>query len=119
MAESVALITFLRTYASVTQILRQRQIPVLQSITDNLACIISQGKIDSRVDLIALSVFCAMRKHAFEEAYLEVCDRNTLFNDQSDQAAAFAELFATGARCEAYFDMTPSALGKLLSNRCE
>jgi hypothetical protein len=40
-----------------------------------------------------------------------------LFNDQSDQAAAFAELFATGARCEAYFDLTPSSFGKLLSDR--
>ena len=46
-----------------------------------------------------------------------IFSRNTLFNDQSDQAAAFAELFATGARCEAYFDVTPSAFGKLLSDR--
>jgi hypothetical protein len=116
-SESIALENFIQTNDSVTEMLRHRDISALQKLTENLACSIETGKIDARIDLIAFSIFCAMRKHAFDEAYMEVTDRNTLFNDQSDQAAAFAELFATGARCEAYFDVTPSAFGKLLSDR--
>jgi len=115
--EESALRIFTNIQESVTQILKGRGISQLQCITESLCQIIKDGEVDSRVDLIALSIFCAMRKHAFDEAYMEVTDRNTLFNDQSDQAAAFAELFATGARCEAYFDVTPSAFGKLLSDR--
>ena len=56
-----------------------------------------------------------MRKLAFDEVYVEVTDRNPLFNDQTDQSAAFAELFALGSRCEAYFDCSPSQFGELLS----
>jgi len=115
--EISALESFILVQDAITQILRDRNISKLQAITENLGYIIRQGEIDAKVDVIALSIFCAMRKHAFDEAYMEVTDRNTLFNDQSDQAAAFAELFATGARCEAYFDLTPSAFGKLLSDR--
>ncbi|KUJ20420.1 glycosyltransferase family 4 protein [Mollisia scopiformis] len=113
----IALHNFLRIDDSITLMLKHRNISSLQRLTDVLVKSIEDGIIDSRVDLIAFAVFCAMRKHAFDEAYIEVTDRNTLFNDQSDQAAAFAELFATGARCEAYFDLTPSAFGKMLSDR--
>lgn len=98
--EALALGTFRDFQICVTQLLRMRNIPRLQSVTEILAKLAESGGFDSRADLIFLSIFCAMRKHAFDEAYLEVTDRNTLFNDQSDQAAAFAELFATGARCE-------------------
>ncbi|KAG9248806.1 glycosyltransferase family 4 protein [Calycina marina] len=115
--EIPALEHFEQVQISVQQLLKNRDIEKLQDVTEKLSQIIRDGDIDARVDLAALSVFCAMRKHAFDEAYMEVTDRNTLFNDQSDQAAAFAELFATGARCEAYFDVTPSAFGKLLSDR--
>lgn len=114
---SIALDNFLQVDASITKMLRERDLVSLQKVTEGLATSIEAGKIDARVDLMAYSIFCAMRKHAFDEAYIEVTDRNTLFNDQSDQAAAFAELFATGARCEAYFDLTPSSFGKLLSDR--
>jgi hypothetical protein len=116
-SESIALENFLQISDTITDMLRQRDISSLQKLTEQLALSIEAGRIDARVDMIAFSIFCAMRKHAFDEAYMEVTDRNTLFNDQSDQAAAFAELFATGARCEAYFDVTPSAFGKLLSDR--
>ncbi|CAG8982809.1 hypothetical protein HYALB_00001090 [Hymenoscyphus albidus] len=116
-SQELARNNFLQIDASVTELLRERRIHDLQNITEELTAALENKEIDSRVDLIAFSVFCAMRKHAFDEAYMEVTDRNTLFNDQSDQAAAFAELFATGARCEAYFDTTPSAFGKLLSDR--
>ncbi|KAH8663097.1 glycosyltransferase family 4 protein [Tricladium varicosporioides] len=115
--EQVSLENFLQIHSTITEMLKQRKIEDLQEVTQSLHSIIQNDKIDARVDLLAFSVFCAMRKHAFDEAYMEVTDRNTLFNDQSDQAAAFAELFATGARCEAYFDLTPSAFGKLLSDR--
>jgi hypothetical protein len=113
----IALRNFMRINESITLMLKHRNIAALQNMTDVLVKSIKEDQIDSQIDLIAFSIFCAMRKHAFDEAYIEVTDRNTLFNDQSDQAAAFAELFATGARCEAYFDMTPSAFGKLLSDR--
>jgi hypothetical protein len=116
-SESIALENFIQTNNAVTEMLRHRDISSLQVLTESLAHSIEAGTIDARIDLMAFSIFCAMRKHAFDEAYMEVTDRNTLFNDQSDQAAAFAELFATGARCEAYFDVTPSAFGKLLSDR--
>ena len=49
--------------------------------------------------------------------YIEVSDRNPLFNQYSDQSAAFAELFALGSRCEAYFDIMPSDIGVLLSKK--
>lgn len=114
---SMALDNFLQVDTSITAMLKQRDISKLNDLTESLANCLSSAEIDSQADLLTLSIFCAMRKHAFDEAYMEVTDRNTLFNDQSDQAAAFAELFATGARCEAYFDVTPSALGKLLSDR--
>ncbi|TVY84657.1 hypothetical protein LSUE1_G001270 [Lachnellula suecica] len=116
-SERVALDHFLQIGDTITDILKERKIAELQEITDCLVCILRDGTIDAQVDLMAFAIFCEMRKHAFDEAYMEVTDRNTLFNDQSDQAAAFAELFATGARCEAYFDVTPSAFGKLLSDR--
>jgi len=115
--ETIALDHFLQIGATITEMLRERRITELQEVTDCLASVLQDGKIDTQVDLIAFAIFCVMRKHAFDEAYMEVTDRNTLFNDQTDQAAAFAELFATGARCEAYFDVTPSAFGKLLSDR--
>ena len=116
-SEKLALAAFIQIDAWVKGVLKNRRLHQLQEVTQNLSDSILSNNIDSRNDLVALSLFCAMRKHAFDEAYMEVSDRNPLFNDQSDQAAAFAELFATGARCEAYFDLTPSAFGKLLSDR--
>jgi hypothetical protein len=80
-----------------------------------LETLLGQSEIDAIGDVIALAVFCTMRKIACEEIYIEVTDRNPLFNDQSDQAAAFAELFALGSRCESYFDMSPSQFGEVLS----
>ncbi|EPQ63420.1 Bgt-5071 [Blumeria graminis f. sp. tritici] len=112
-----ALEIFLQTENSVTEILKDRKIDKIEEITTIFAKIIKSGRIDARIDLMIFSVFCAFRKHAFDEAYIEVTDRNALFNDQSDQAAAFAELFVTGTNCEAYFDIVPSDFGQLLSER--
>ncbi|KAJ5114874.1 hypothetical protein NUU61_000633 [Penicillium alfredii] len=89
----------------------------LSAITKGLCGLMKEGQIDAYVDMMALSLFCAARKGAFDEIYAEVTDRNPLFNSHSDQAAAFAESFALGSRCEAYFDVSPSIFGKLLSDR--
>ncbi|KAF8850513.1 hypothetical protein BDZ45DRAFT_696705 [Acephala macrosclerotiorum] len=61
------------------------------------------------------SLGLAIALFTFEEVYIEVTDRNPLFNDQTGQAATFAELFALGSRCKAYFGITPSQFGELLS----
>lgn len=89
----------------------------LDAITSALEKLTSRERIDSVSDFVLFCIFCAARKAAFEEVYIEVSDRNPLFNQYSDQSAAFAELFALGSRCEAYFDITPSDIGILLSKR--
>ncbi|RFU27099.1 hypothetical protein B7463_g9236, partial [Scytalidium lignicola] len=89
----------------------------LEVIVHALRNLLHDSSLSAIGDLFVLSVFCVMRKIAFEEIYMEVTDRNPLFNDQPDQAAAFSELFALGSRCEAYFDVSPSKFGKLLSKR--
>lgn len=99
------------------QILTERRENDLACLTSCLSDLIRRDHIDAYVDITALSVFCAARKGAFDEIYMEVADRNPLFSTQTDQAAAFAEAFALGSRCEAYFDASPSVVGKLLSDR--
>ncbi|KAK5000702.1 hypothetical protein LTR66_000493 [Elasticomyces elasticus] len=98
-------------------ILRRRDSDNLALITTALESMIRRDIIDPYTDIIVFSIFCAARTVAFDEIYLEVSDRNPLFNEYSDQSAAFAELFALGSRCEAYFDISPSSFGKLLSDR--
>ncbi|OOF90260.1 glycosyltransferase family 4 protein [Aspergillus carbonarius ITEM 5010] len=100
-----------------TQVLRERKEEDLARISRGLGELVQDGPIDTYTDMMLLSLFCAARKGALDEIYAEVTDRNPLFNSQSDQAAAFAESFALGSRCEAYFDILPSAFGKLLSDR--
>lgn len=75
------------------------------------------GRIDASMDFLALCIFCAFRKLAVEEVYIEVLDRNPFLGQHSDQAASFAEMFATGAQCETYFDLRPQVLGRLLSEK--
>lgn len=100
-----------------TRILAERREDDLARITSALCDLIKGHRIDAYADIMALSLFCAARKCAFDEIYMEVTDRNPLFSIQNDQAAAFAEAFALGSRCEAYFDVSPSVFGKLLSDR--
>lgn len=100
-----------------TELLRTHREQDLASITKGLSELVRDGHIDAYIDMIALALFCAARKGAFDEIYTEVTDRNPLFNNQSDQAASFAESFALGSRCEAYFDVSPSVFGKLLTDR--
>jgi hypothetical protein len=112
---AVALFKEIESYILSTLKMRNRHnLDMITSTLDNLL----HGLIISATDdILVLAIFCTMRKLAFEEVYIEVTDRNPLFNDQSDQSAAFAELFALGSRCEAYFDLTPSRFGELLSKK--
>jgi hypothetical protein len=84
------------------------------AFVETLETIIQPGKIDVRSDILALSIFCSMRRFAYEEIYLEASDRCPLFNHYPDQMAVFSEMFGLGSHCEAYLDVTPKALGKVL-----
>jgi hypothetical protein len=98
-------------------ILWSRDYDKLDIITSAIANITNRGSLDSAADFVLFCIFCAARRAGFEEVYIEVSDRNPLFNQYSDQSAAFAELFALGSRCEAYFDIKPSDIGILLSQK--
>lgn len=100
-----------------TRVLKQHREDDLAIITAGVCNLVEEGQVNAYADVVALSLFCAARKGAFDEIYAEVTDRNPLFNQHSDQAAAFAESFALGSRCEAYFGVNPSVFGKLLSDR--
>ncbi|EKD21030.1 glycosyl transferase [Drepanopeziza brunnea f. sp. 'multigermtubi' MB_m1] len=113
----VALRVFRDVEANFVDILCSGRNDDLERITDVLESAITPDGFDAYTDVVALAIFCAARKAAYNEIYLEVSDRNPLFNEYSDQAGAFSELFALGSRCEDYFDLTPSAFGKLLSDR--
>jgi hypothetical protein len=98
-------------------ILWRRDHEKLDAITSAIESLTSGGQVDSITDFVLFCIFCAARKASFEEVYIEVSDRNPLFNQYTDQSAAFAELFALGSRCEAYFDIKPSDIGVLLSKK--
>ncbi|CAL3966239.1 unnamed protein product [Diplocarpon coronariae] len=115
--QDVALQVFREVQSNFVDILCSGRNDELEKITDVLESIITPDGFDAYTDIVALAIFCAARKAAYNEIYLEVSDRNPLFNQYSDQAGAFSELFALGSRCEDYFDLTPSAFGKLLSDR--
>jgi hypothetical protein len=89
----------------------------LAKITEAMEATLQPRQIDVRADFLALSVFCAFRKLAMNEIYLEVLDRNPRPNLHHVQTSCFAENYAVGARCDAYIDMTPKAIGKILSDR--
>lgn len=89
----------------------------LDALTAAIEHLASKSDMDSMADFVLFCIFCAARKAGFEEVYIEVSDRNPLFNQYTDQSAAFAELFALGSRCEAYFDIKPSDIGTLLSKK--
>jgi hypothetical protein len=114
---SAAISLFKSVEEKVLSALKTRNRSDLNAIVKALEWSLQHSTVDAIGDIFAMSVFCTMRKVAFEEVYIEVTDRNPLFNDQPDQAAAFAELFALGSRCEAYFDVTPSQFGRLLSEK--
>ncbi|KAI2721186.1 hypothetical protein CBS147354_5868 [Penicillium roqueforti] len=113
----VCLDLFHQADSVLSDVLRYRREDDLAAITNGLCSLLQGGSVDAYVDMMALALFSAARQGAFDEIYTEVTDRNPLFNSHTDQAAAFAESFALGSRCEAYFDVSPSVFGKLLSDR--
>ena len=114
-ANAVAL--FKAVDAQVKKVLRERQGHILSQLQNVLYTILKERPVDASADIFALSVFCAFRKLAVDEVYMEVLDRNPLPNGHSDQAACFAEMFATGSQCGAYFNMTPNVLGKIIADK--
>lgn len=73
--------------------------------------------VDINADLFALIFFCALRKAAFEDVYLEATDRCPFFLTQPDQAAVFSELWVLGSQCEIYFGIHPRAMGEIIFNQ--
>lgn len=112
-----ALDLFRHVHETFQDILWWRDHGKLDAITRAIETLTDRGRIDSVTDFVLFCIFCAARKAGFEEVYIEVSDRNPLFNQYTDQSAAFAELFALGSRCEAYFDIKPSDIGMLLSKK--
>jgi hypothetical protein len=112
-----ALELFRHVSETFVDILWRRDYDSLDAITSAIENLTNGTKLDTVTDFVLFSVFCAARKAGFDEVYIEVSDRNPLFNQYTDQSAAFAELFALGSRCEAYFDIKPSDIGVLLSKK--
>ncbi|OJJ07409.1 hypothetical protein ASPVEDRAFT_46734 [Aspergillus versicolor CBS 583.65] len=114
-AASTAL--FKEVDARLPEILIDGDARTLRQLTTIIQGTLHSDRIDAGADMFALAVFCAFRRLAFDEIYLEVLDRNPLPNGHTVQAAVFAEMYALGARCDLYFDMTPNVLGKIISAR--
>jgi hypothetical protein len=112
-----ALALFRHVATTFENILWWRDHEKLDAITSAIESLTEGDHVDSITDFVLFCIFCAARKASFEEVYIEVSDRNPLFNQYTDQSAAFAELFALGSRCEAYFDIKPSDIGVLLSKK--
>lgn len=72
--------------------------------------------IDMNTDMVLLMYFCALRKAALEDVYMEATDHCPLFS-RPDQAAVFSELWVLGSQCELYFCMKPRALGQIIYDR--
>lgn len=112
-----AISLFLEIDSLLPLILLERKSDILTQLEMILHTVLHKKQIDAAADIFALAVFCAFRKLALNEVYMEILDRNPLPNAHPDQAACFAEMFALGSRCESYFDMTPTVIGKLLAER--
>lgn len=112
-----AIALFTEVDARLPEILMNGESQLLSQLGVVVQTILQKDQIDASADLFALSVFCAFRRVALDEIYLEVLDRNPLPNGHTVQAACFAEMFALGSRCDSFFDMTPKLLGKVISDR--
>jgi hypothetical protein len=109
---------FVEVEARLYEVLMSGQSEVLAQLGVVIQTITQKNRIDAGADIFSLAVFCAFRKLALDEIYLEVLDRNPYPNTTTDQAACFAENFAVGSRCDSFFDMTPKALGRIILDRC-
>ncbi|KAF7587108.1 hypothetical protein BBP40_007714 [Aspergillus hancockii] len=114
---ATAISLFREVDARLPAVLISGEIQILAQLTTVAHTILQKDRIDAGADLFALAVFCAFRKLALNEVYLEVLDRNPLPNNDMLQASCFAEMYAVGARCDMYFDMAPIVLGKIIATR--
>ncbi|RAL10682.1 glycosyltransferase family 4 protein [Aspergillus homomorphus CBS 101889] len=105
---------FLEVDARLPQVLVNNEADILAVLQDVVQNTLQKGRIDARADLFALCIFCAFRRLALNEIYLEVLDRNPLPNLDAVQASCFTEMYACGARTDMYFDTTPKRLGKII-----
>ncbi|KAJ0418830.1 hypothetical protein BJY00DRAFT_324634 [Aspergillus carlsbadensis] len=112
-----ALAVFKEINVRVEEALTQRDTSTISQLTAVMETVLQPSCIEARADFLAMSVLCAARKIALGEILLEVLDRNPRPNLHHVQAACFAEFYAVGARCDAYFDMTPNELGRILFDR--
>ncbi|KAF7131146.1 hypothetical protein CNMCM5793_004196 [Aspergillus hiratsukae] len=73
---------------------------------------------ESRIELVASSS-AADQRLLIGDCYGigKFLDRNPRPNLHHVQTSCFAENYAVGARCDAYIDVTPKAIGKFLSER--
>lgn len=108
---------FMEIDARLPEVLLGRDSRTLEQLALVMQTIIQKGQIDAGVDIFATAVFSAFRRVSLDEIYLEVLDRNPLPNLHTVQAACFAEMYALGARCEMFLDMTPKKLGKIITAR--
>ncbi|KAJ5949879.1 hypothetical protein N7454_001463 [Penicillium verhagenii] len=108
---------FLEIDARLPEILMGRDSRTLEQLAEVMQNVLQKGSIDAGVDILATAVFCAFRRISLDEIYLEVLDRNPLPNIHTVQVACFAEMYALGARCEMFLDMTAMKLGKIISAR--
>ncbi|KKK15232.1 hypothetical protein AOCH_000368, partial [Aspergillus ochraceoroseus] len=115
--EAASKALFMEIDARLPQILISSDATTLGQLEKVMYKVMQPGKIDASADMLALAVFCAFRRLALDEIYLEVLDRNPLPNRHTVQAACFAEMYALGARCDMFFDMTPKLLGKIIAAR--
>ncbi|KAK0644390.1 hypothetical protein B0T16DRAFT_495224 [Cercophora newfieldiana] len=114
-------------YAEVEQLFADSllfgNISILNKVHDALISVydpldISEGcdAVDVNADLFALFFFCALRRAALEDVYLEATDRCPIFS-QPDQAAVFCELWVLGSQCELYFGLVPRTLGQIIYDK--
>lgn len=113
-------------------------IPFLQGFEKKVAVLLKQGRLDFSkqmiqlaaeimsnsdtklnpcTDLFLLCLFSAFKLEGIEEVYLEGTDRCPIQNQQSDQAAVFAEFWALGSNCETYFGCRPMMIGEVLARK--
>ncbi|KAL4874591.1 hypothetical protein BJY04DRAFT_11897 [Aspergillus karnatakaensis] len=114
---AAAIALFHEVDSRLPQILMASDAHTLGQLATVIQGILQADCIDASADMFALAVFCAVRRLSLNEIYLEVLDRNPLPNGHTVQAACFAEMYAVGARCDLFFDMTPKVLGKIISAR--
>jgi hypothetical protein len=114
---SAAISLFEEVDARVHEILMNGETELLAQLGVVIQALMQKNQVDAGADIFALSMFCAFRKLALDEIYLEVLDRNPLPNHATDQAGCFSENFALGSRCESFFDMTARNFGRIVSDR--